>query len=219
MRIGIIGGAGALATSKFFNDLLNTIARTTNPSVDSDYPEILLSNLPILNGDYTASFSKSQVEDFFTRGVRTLGLTETDLIVVPCNSIQRDLPRGYYTLVDNVQATLDRVRTPQSLVLASRKCNEESVWGVDSSPLTEELQDCVDELIQRGISGKTYSELPKALVEYLELLPATTTVVLGCTELSLFRQQFKSLPIQLIDSTLSVAEEAVDIWRSDEVLT
>lgn len=85
--IGILGGAGPLATAKFFSDVIYICQTKYKAEQDTDFPKIYLYNMPMDGFDETGFSDPLLVKKQLIEGVKTLEKWGANFIVLPCNTI------------------------------------------------------------------------------------------------------------------------------------
>ena len=84
--IGVLGGMGPEATAFFYSEIIRLFQKQCGAKYDSDYPEILIYNLP-LPDVVRKPVKQSRVTDILQYGLRKLEAAGADFIVAPCNTI------------------------------------------------------------------------------------------------------------------------------------
>ena len=85
-KIGVIGGMGPESTIVFYQEIVKIFQKKFNAKYDSDYPEMMISNLPIPD-----IVENLQNPDIIIRMIREnskkLENAGMDFIVIPCNTV------------------------------------------------------------------------------------------------------------------------------------
>ena len=85
--IGILGGAGPLATAKFFSSIIDICQTKYKAEQDTDFPIIYLYNMPMEGFNETGFSDPNLVKEQLIYGVKKLESWGVDFIVLPCNTI------------------------------------------------------------------------------------------------------------------------------------
>ena len=85
--IGILGGAGPLATAKFFSDVISICQTKYKAEQDTDFPIVYLYNMPMDGFDETGFSNPDLVKEQLICGVKKLESWGADFVVLPCNTI------------------------------------------------------------------------------------------------------------------------------------
>jgi aspartate/glutamate racemase len=221
--IGIIGGAGPLASSLLLKNVIQECYRQGCKS-SGDLPHIVLVNYPFdfdacmqsqLSAKGYASIALQQLVDQLEReNVTTL--------VIACNTLHLFLPyvqRKHAKLIHMVQAVLDQAKShglQRLLILGSPRTMQSCLYDQDiSSYMTpsEEHQKSIKKIIQRILSGillKNDAKALRSIISKSYKQQPFEGVVLGCTELSVLHQlhplSSKKSHVIVLDSVYIVAQ-------------
>lgn len=173
--VGIIGGAGAIASARFHLDFVKTWAKTHNAKTDDDFPTIkhISQHLHLTERGVT---DEDLTEAAVTSVITSLLGENLTRIAVVCNSITRFIPNDsrFLTPVQACQNSLKHVK--QAWLLASDSTLQDKIYQtayphIAWNPVSITLE------IQQIMAGGTIS------LESFSI-PEDDTIVLGCTELS-----------------------------------
>lgn len=186
MRLMILGGAGAFASTYAQLDFLSQWTSIVAVASDRDFPSILhlsLNDLGVSNMGQTQELKLN-----FARSIaRAFNPTFT---LVPCNSIQRkfeQLDRAEFGRFYNMEESYrewDKSQLKPKIMLASLAARNQQFCESDLTSYPDEIiQQQIDFLIQEGIKGNfSYTAMLHNLVQNIVLKGAIP--VLGCSELS-----------------------------------
>lgn len=204
--IGIIGGAGPLAGAFLLDRVLSLSNKKYGCYRDADYPKIILISFPfseMLTTDFNPAFVQEELSACLQQ-LRTLG---AEVIAIACNTL--------HAFLDKKDLQEDLIQLPLAVAKEISTFEKPLVFCTSTSAkfgLHKQFFDCaypdlstqreVDDIIDQILKGsekqKTIKRLEKLLQEQKE-----GTVILGCTELSLFTAEI-FVPNKLIIDPLEV---------------
>ena len=85
-KVGIIGGMGPEATAEMYRRIIKVFQRRYGAVYDSDYPEMVIVNLPIPDVVEREGYS-SAVKDMLVETASKLKEYGVDFIAIPCNTV------------------------------------------------------------------------------------------------------------------------------------
>lgn len=220
-RLGILGGMGPQATQLFYQRVIDrTQARRDQEHVptliwsDSQIPD---RTQALLTGQ-EASVYQQLLED-----ARLLANAGCTVLAVPCNTshffldqLQEELP---VPILNMIRLTARRLRdegSPKVGILATDGTIRMELYqtacateGLETVIPPEEIQQLVMSIIYDEIKrGEPGSREKFALIDQAMRALGCDRVILGCTELSVYRGNH-GLPQQYIDAMEVLAEEAI----------
>lgn len=206
--IGIIGGAGPLAGASLLERVLTCASKTYGCYRNTDFPKILLLSFPfteMLTPDVDAEQVKNELKEALNE-VRKSGAC---VIAIACNTLHAFLEED----------PTDLIHLPKELARAIPKgelplvlCTTTSVrYGLHRQYFpciypNPETQVEIDNIIDRVLMGADEEKIFQELMKILQNQTAST-IVLGCTELSLFTKRLSSINKTIIDPLDIVASE------------
>lgn len=200
---GILGGCGAYASAELYRRTLTITAAQK----DSDFPELLVYNMP---SKHLGSARKASPELLFEtlKGLKVLKQAGCTEVWIACISLHALLPQ-----IEQVYPGFVKSRVPNvpngSLVVCSKITRDAQLFGSNVTYVAEEAEQLIYNLAMYGYGLAGIVMLKAITKRHLEYIrPA---LVLGCTELSLlngnkqFAEAFKH--ITTIDPLSNMALE------------
>lgn len=218
--IGIIGGMGPLATAYLFQKIIEL----TPAKKDQDHLRVIIDNNPKIP-DRTQSILKKdkKIISYLKRSARILQKAGAQCIVIPCNAshhyieeIQKsvripvlDMVRAAVKSVDCGGGKIGLLATDGTLkaeIYQKYDVQSRIHWITLKTTEQKELM----RLIYSIKAGRGHQDLKPAFKKLLILLKnkGAKLVILGCTELSLFKEMF-GRRFNLIDPVEIIALQAV----------
>lgn len=196
MSIGIIGGAGPMASCQLYQLIINKCQNTYGSVQDANFPEINIISYPFASMLTPSKATKNrtvlikQLQNCFDR----LAQQEAQIIAIACNTLHAfldsvNIPQTC-TFVHIAQATHERaqklgVRNP--LLLSTGTTATSKIYPDFLTPNQNDQED-IDRVITNIMGGHldiaNAQELGKIVNNY-----SVDGVVLGCTELPLLHAQ------------------------------
>ena len=84
--IGILGGMGPEATADLYLHIIQLFQQKYGAIYDSDFPEIIIVNLPIPDVVENAN-EQNIVKEMLIEGVKKLEKAGADFVAIPCNTV------------------------------------------------------------------------------------------------------------------------------------
>lgn len=200
--IGIIGGAGPLAGAFLLKRILSLSGEVYGCYRDADFPQVFLISFPfseMLCPDVDIAKLRKELSGCLEQ-LRTNGAS---VLAIACNTL--------HAFLDEKDELNDLVHLPRALaeeISLSDKplvfCTSTSVqFGLHKQffPCTypdAQTQQEVDRIIDQILRGADQSVILEKLRKLLQA-QTTNTVILGCTELSLFSAHLSVPNKQIID--------------------
>jgi aspartate racemase len=211
--IGIVGGAGPLAGASLFERVLSLSAGMYGCYKDADFPKIFLLSYPfseMLSAEMDAALPRKELNECLSQ-LRSNGAA---VLAIACNTL--------HAFLDENEDLTDLVHLPQVLAeeippdqLPLVLCTSTSVrFGLHKRffPCTYPdvcTQQRTDKIIDQILKGAEKERITQELLEILQVQQAGT-VVLGCTELSLFTKQLSPCNQTIIDPLEIVAKKLLE---------
>ncbi len=201
--LGIIGGAGPMAGILVMRKIIETCQKKHGCFKDSDYPKIILLNIPfaeMLNPD-SASQQEGKVSRQLREAIDFLRGSGAGAICIACNTLHGflgDCP-SLVNLVKETNAYIAEKPFNHVLTLCTKTSVRKNIYGCASKQYPDmKNQALVDQIIESVLRGK-YSnteslQLERVIISSLEKNPQIDAILLGCTELSVLHESF---PIRL----------------------
>lgn len=217
--IGILGGMGPETTAEFYRRLVRIFQKNYGAKYDSDFPPILIYNMP-LPDIVEDSGNRMSVIEFIKNGINKLENAGCSFIAVPCNTVFYfiDLISSNIPLINIVEETFAEVKRRKigKIGLLSTKNTSKTLLyekvfeSIEIIKPSTEEQKKVNEIILRILSGDKLDEDKKFIRKLCEKLTkrSAEAVILGCTELSLLISQ-ADCNIQILDTLDILAESTV----------
>lgn len=202
--IGIIGGAGAIATSHLYTRVHEQMLRRENAQFDSDYPSLIITQLPITNGTADGYFEQEAATEHLLHSLSMM--RECDSVIVNCNSLQ-PLVRSLQDdrMVDTIALVKGQIDPSRPVVtLASLFSTLNDLWGTPYVPpaVRPSVTNAIKQVIE---TGKV--TLSPQLRAYLSSLEPETQLILGCTELTVAYEDIASIThAEVFDSVKIIAD-------------
>lgn len=206
-KIGIIGGNGAFATSHLVNKIHEFSVSLYGAKTDADFLDIVTISTPSIFVDNQGNTNQKTVDNLI-KVFKQLENIECNVIVIACNTLHQ-----YWHLLDkNKQSNTIFLNLPY-IVSSFLKKNENQI-GIISSEQTrllniydpflsinykniiypeKKIQKLVNICIQEAIENKINTKNQKYFNQIVSSMFEKNihSLILGCTELSLFYQKEK----------------------------
>jgi aspartate racemase len=224
-KIGIIGGAGPMASSLFFQEIVRECQQKYGCSRDRDFPEIVLISYPFNPMLSVQDVAKNkaalvcQLQECFDR----LSDQGMEIIVIACNTlhtivdeIETDIP--FFIRIDDVVAEYIQQKALNRIVLFSTETTAQLGLYCFYRRLEQGAQKVASSIIERVLAGVITDREIEDFCKIAQEIYADSPfdgIILGCTEFSqLYDELLKNLNqilphVRLIDSTRLLARKAV----------
>lgn len=216
-KLGIIGGAGPLASALFYETLIHESYRLGRP-----IPEIFLLNYPFNRG-LTPEESRDNgitVREELRYCLKALEAAGAEVGVLVCNTLHLELaiaPQGavhFLRLPDLLLEEIHEKKSKRLLLLATRNTCGSSLYQQKDLIIfhpSKEEQEIVDEVIDRVLMGhfcsKESAKLEKVIHDFPEEIDG---IILGCTDLPVLHHHFPiRLNLPIYDSVKIPAQKIV----------
>ncbi|MGE5195993.1 MAG: aspartate/glutamate racemase family protein [Anaerolineae bacterium] len=196
-KLGIIGGAGPLASALFYETLVRESYQLKQP-----LPEIVLLNYPFTRG-LTPTESQengSQLHRELLHCLTTLETGGATVAVLVCNTLHLKLPRipprsfSLLRIPELLFEEIDKKKGKRLLLLGTQNTCNSSLYhqpGVTIfHPICRE-QKIVDEAIDHILEGALLEKDAEAIEDMIRSFPEEIDgVILGCTDLPVLHHHF-----------------------------
>jgi aspartate racemase len=202
--IGIIGGAGPRAGACLLERLVRAAQRRYGCWQDSDFPKIILLSVPfsqMLEGAVNAAQIREQLRD----ALEELRRGGAAVMAIACNTLYGFLDAPIGQLISLPQLAIQAAASP--LVLCTTTSRQMGVYPAEWTYLDPSAQKQLDGAITQLLQGADADGLIREILDHQE----ATTVVLGCTELSLIANQLGAPRRYLIDPIDLAVEQLLAI--------
>ena len=209
--IGIIGGAGPLAGAFLLERVLSLSRKKYGCYRDADFPKIFLISFPF-SEMLSPTINTAKLRDELSECLNQLRTNGASVLAIACNTL--------HAFLDEKDELNDLVHLPRVLANEIPLSEKPLVFCTSTSAKfglhkqffsctypdfqTQRQVDSIIDQILQGIDKKIVLERIKKLLE----AQAERTVVLGCTELSLFTA-YLSLPNKVIIDPLEVVANKI----------
>ena len=222
-KIGVLGGMGPASTVLFYDALIGECRRQYGAMYDSDFPEIIIYNVPLQN-IFRPDFPDSGAFETLLHAAQGLQSLNADFLVMPCNTahqyynqLSQKLKIPILNMIREVYEFVCLKKYRRVGLLATSTTVERKLYqrflqhDLLLPPCQEQVTDVVDHIL---VGKKTQSdkEFLKETVSELRKRGAEA-IILGCTELSLLIHQ-NDVDIPLIDSVGVLARSTVKFATS-----
>lgn len=223
--IGVLGGMGATVSADFYVDLVRRAQRDYGATEDSDFPAMLIYNLPAVGFDETGFTDVELMKRQLIDSVRLLEKGGSDFIVIPCNTVhlladdmQAALGIPLLSIVDVVAKKLTREGRKTVGLVSSKSTRDTGLYeqalrknGITTLSVTDEEQQELNAIIGSVMKGTHAKEEEATLAKIMRRLvtDGAEAVVLGCTELPL-AVGTTQLNVPLYSSNALLAEAALE---------
>lgn len=203
MKVLIISGAGLLAGSHLYGQLVQRLASHPQLEKDSDYPEIILHNYPFQSIDEQGNLNTTLARKELNKVLQTHG--DVTHVLVACNTLHLlglKQIKGLIHLPEQALLEFENVASKKkALVLCSEYSRKNDLYYHHEIIYpNSQLAHMQDMLISKNITGfhnPTHEEV--SLLHSVIESEGITHLIIGCTELSMIKwQRLVSIPV--IDS-------------------
>ncbi len=222
-KIGIIGGMGPRATISFYAKIIEIFQRRFNARYDSDYPEMVIYNLPI--PDVVEKVENKEItKDMLCSAARNLELLGVEFIAIPCNTahifydlLKKSVSIPVLNLIGETAKKVKLYGFRKAGLLAteitySHKLYERWCERYGMKIITPDVNGRkeITEVIMNIMSGKERKRSREVARRVMETLirSGAECIILGCTELPLIIRK-KDVDVELFDTLHILAESTV----------
>lgn len=208
--IGIIGGAGPLAGALLFEQVIQLSQKIYGCKDDYDFPKIILISYPFSDmlGD---NINENQIRYELKKCIQNLREWGTEVIGIACNTLHAfldeddlssDLIHLHQVLAENIKKTSLVLCTSTSRRFALHKRFISSIYP--DLEIQNQLNVLIQQILIHGKQIRLAKEL-QSIVNHVE----QETVILGCTELSLYADLISSTTKTIIDPLKILSNEII----------
>lgn len=221
--IGVLGGMGPAATV----DFLDKVVRLTPASRDQEHIPVIAASLPHVP-DRSACILGIGADPLpsLLRGIDLLNGIGVGVVVVPCNSSHHWYDQlsahAKAPVLHIAKACVERIAQPRGsrvLVLATRGALHSGFYQkalADAGllavvPDPDKVQPLVDDcirLVKSGTLEKSGTSLGYVFALASEM--QVSAVIMGCTEIPIAARYCDAFGLELVDSSLTLAQAVVD---------
>lgn len=200
--IGIIGGAGPLAGAFLLNHILSLSGEVYGCYRDADFPQVFLISFPF-SEMLCPDMNIAKLRKELSGCLEQLRKNGASVLAIACNTL--------HAFLDEKDELNDLVHLPRTLAEEISLSDTPLVFCTSTSvqfglhkqffPCTypdTQTQEEVDRIIDQILRGADQSVILEKLRELIQA-QTTNTVILGCTELSLFSAHLSMPNKQIID--------------------
>lgn len=211
--IGILGGAGPLAGAILFERVVTLLNKKYGCARDADYPKIFLISYPfsdMLSSDLDAVRIRGELRE----GLDQLRGSGASVLAIACNTLhafltEEDQLDDLVHFPREVGAAISSLEIPLVLCTSSSVRFKLHQRFFPCSYPDPSLQEEVDSLIDLILKDGKQALAIKILERVVESQPAST-VVLGCTELSIIAPLLSKRGKTIIDPLEIVANKILE---------
>lgn len=197
--IGIVGGAGPMASALLYTSIIEVCQKNYNASDYSDFPEIILVSHPFL---------REKIKEELALCFAKLKLTKADLFSIASVSfhgfLPENLPGGFVNLITESLKEAAHLHLSKAVILASQKTIDLKLFEHPNLTCfypSPENQNIINQLIWEVAEGKVNENQSHALrniIGHMHRHSSVEGIILACTELPLIhrkRRLFDELPV------------------------
>lgn len=208
-KIGIIGGAGPMASCQLYKEIINECQQTYNCTNDNDFPEIIIINYPFSNMLYEyQETDRKQLTTELQACFDKLAKGKVDIAAIACNTLHAfldDVIISVPKFVHIVRATITYAQTlnlNRLFILGTETTIQANLYkqGMTTciTPTPEDnviVNAIIQNILKGNITKSDAVQLESLVSAYFQKTPFDA-VVLGCTELPLLNTVF---PLNITD--------------------
>ena len=221
--IGILAGMGPRSTAPFLNQVLDECQKQYGAKNDMDFPHIIIYSLP--TPFYVDKpIDHEEMKKVVCEGLKKLEAAGVDFIAIPCNTVHKyfeDIKKSVHIPVLNiVDETIKSInlKSQKITLLATRATMQAELYQTQIQKKAwkyeekEVWQKKVDALIKKVKAGKTKQAIAEWKILIRELEKAKiNTIIIACTDLSLFAKETKKM--RVVDSSSCLAKAVIEKYR------
>ncbi len=211
--IGIVGGAGPLAGASLLERVLRLSGSAYGCYRDGDFPKVLLLSFPF-SEMLTPGMDVAQLQNELSQCLKQLRENGAAVLAIACNTL--------HAFLNEDEELTDFIHMPKELAMQISPAEIPLVLCTTTSKQfglhrrffrcaypDDETQGRVDNLISQILKGTEQQVVVGELREIIESQTAST-IILGCTELSLFANHIAAGTKTIIDPLDVVAEKILE---------
>lgn len=211
--IGIVGGAGPLAGAALLKKVLQYAKTLYGCYKDADFPKILLVSYPF------SDMLSSQVDDTQIRRelndcLRELCNSGASVVAVACNTLHAFLeepkpPIFFVHLLRELIPEISKNEVPLVLCTSTSQRKQIHRRFFPCSYPNKEVQLQVDSIIDTILKGEDDTKISADLTALVEG-EVQNTIILGCTELSIFASHLSQSDKKIMDPLAIAAKKILE---------
>lgn len=210
--IGILGGAGPLAGAALLDRVLRLSQVMYGCIKDADFPKVILISFPF-SEMLSGNIDVEKVREELKGSLCELRQNGASVLGIACNTLHAFLDEDDQQddLIHLLQEVAEKVDREIPLVLCTSTSVRFSLHKrfFTCNYLDPQRQRQLDEVIQWILEGREETAVLQRLIEIINGVQATT-IVLGCTEISLFKNPLALLGKRVIDPLDVLAETILE---------
>jgi len=212
--IGIVGGAGPVASAFLYNTIIEICQREYGANDYNEFPEIIIESYPFTRGD------SEKIRHDISLCLRKLKSAGAELFSIASNSLHGFLPDvSSFDFVNLVQESLQeasRLGISKPLILAAKSTIDLKLYEQTGLQCVyPEDQNQIQKIIREVAGGEVSQPQAEKLAEIIQC-SQIDGVIIACTELPLIHRQFPliqtSLPV--IDTVEVLAKRLLTLSLS-----
>jgi aspartate racemase len=225
--LGIIGGMGAAAGVRLAEHLV-LCAQRAGAKTDSDFPDFMLYNLPLVGMDETGIIDGAPVKRQLHEAFNRMNSWKCDYVIAACNTVHcfyQDMQSWCNgTVLNMVEIACDRTKETGSRkvgLLCSETTGKIGFYqealcrrGIDPVLVTYDQQKVLNRAISAVIVGNGHAKhkLACAVEKVAWQLHGrgAEQIIVGCTELPMVLRP-NAVPVSLIDAGAVAIEHALGL--------
>lgn len=211
--IGIIGGAGPMASAYLYRTILDICQREYGSNDYHEFPQIILISYPFIRGN------PEKIRSDLALCVEKLKNAKASLVGLASNSFHGYLPDligiEFVHLVNESVKKAKSIGLSKTLVLSAQKTIDLKLYekdGLDCVYPAKKDQDAINHIIHEIASGMVNSEQADTLKRIISNAGSVEGVILACTELPLVNQAYPlSDKLPIIDTVQVLAAKLLEL--------
>ncbi|MDA3815494.1 MAG: amino acid racemase, partial [Patescibacteria group bacterium] len=223
--IGILGGMGPAASASVYEKIIELAQKNYKAEQDTDYPPMMLYNLPLMGFDETGFIEPALVKKQLIEGVKKLEKAGSNFVIIACNTVHffyDDIQKAVNVPVINLlgkavarahesgfkKIGLLSSESTKKLHLYRNIATENNIKIIETTNKEQELVNDVILKVMSGDEGLAEKKILKRIIKRMKSVGAEA-IVLGCTELPIALNKKDIVPFPLFDTISIAAEEAL----------
>ncbi len=200
--IGIVGGAGPLAGVSLLERVLSVSGSVYGCHRDADFPKVFLISFPF-SEMLSPEMDVGQLQKELNECLNQLRKNGAAILAIACNTL--------HAFLDENEDLTDLIHLPRALAMEIPQTETPLVLCTSTSmqfglhkrffPCVypdSQTQSQVDKVIDQILKGTDQQTIIQELLQIVQAQSANT-IILGCTELSLFTKHLSSCNKRIID--------------------
>jgi aspartate racemase len=197
--IGIVGGAGPMASAFLYNTLIDVCQKEYDSNDYNEFPEIILESYPFIRGD------REKIQQDISLCIKKLKSAGAELFCVASNSFHGFLPDvswiNFVHLISEGLKEASRCNVSNALILAAETTINLKLY--EQSRLhciypSQEDQKQIQKIIREvagGMLKENQSAKLKEIINFNRDQSQVDGVIIACTELPLIHRKFPLLEL------------------------